>query len=124
MPDPIPPLFSVEYKRPAAGPVYQGVTKQIRRLERDGVIHKATHAGTIAQARSIAESIDRVSGHADPDSQASGMQLAALHERLESLLATLAPEQAETDPFQDLLDQLNDDESTGDGSTTETPHTP
>jgi|SRR5690625_4598562 len=112
------PLFTVEMKKPPAGPVYQGVTKQIRRLERDGVIDKATHAGTIAQARSIAASIDRVSGH-DGGPQASGMQLAALHERLESVLATLSPETTESDPFQDLLDQLQD----ADGSATETPHT-
>ncbi|MDE9365471.1 hypothetical protein PZ938_07625 [Luteipulveratus sp. YIM 133132] len=91
------------------GPVYQGVCRQIRALLAEEKIDKQRDAGTIAQARSLAESIDRVSGHGGKY-QASGMQLAALHERLDGLLERLTPERAEADPFQELLDSLNDDD--------------
>lgn len=119
-----PALFEPPTPRRTFGPVYQGVCKQIRTLTKDGTLDKNRHAGLIVQARSIAESIDRVSGHAGTH-QASGMQLAALHERLAAALDALTPATTEADPFQELLDSLNADEGgMPDGSDTEAPHTP
>jgi len=115
------------------GPVYQGVCKQIRALFPTGpeAGHKArckcdecletaarqdAVAGWIAQARSLAASIDRVSGHGQTR-QASGVQLGALHERLEGILERLAPDGDQRDPFEDLLEDLAnlDDQETTSG---------
>lgn len=106
-------------RRSPAGPVYQGVCKQIRALIRSKTIDKTADAGTIAQARSVAASIDRVSGHDDPRAQASGMQLAALHAQLFELIGRLTGETTDDDAFDQLLRELND----GTGSAT-APHTP
>lgn len=97
-------------KKPAGGPVYQGVCKTIRALTKEQVVDRLVDAGSIAQARSLAASIDRVSGH-DGGHQASGMQLAALHAQLSEVLVRLNPAGA-SDPFQDFLDDL--DKETGD----------
>ena len=113
---PPPPLFTVEPRRSPAGPIYQGVCKQIRALEKDGTIDRAKDAGTIAQARSIAASIDRVSGHDDPRGQASGMQLAALHAQLFEVIGRLTGDQTEDDAFTQLLEEINH------GSATPAPH--
>ncbi len=106
-----PTLFQAP--TPGPGPIYQGVCKQIRGMLRDGAIDRESHAGTIAQARSLAASLDRVSGHTG--AQASGLQLAALHAQLAALLATLAGSTT-SDPFTDFLATLNDD--------TQAPHPP
>jgi hypothetical protein len=93
------------------GPVYQGVCAGIRTLTalnadpeadephgtrgkpgKPGAAWAARYAATIAQARSIAGSIDRESGHEPRTRQASGVSLAALHERLDALMLRLDPE--------------------------------
>ena len=99
------------------GPVYQGTSKAIRYLEQ----HNATEedpkgkawatrmAGTIAQARSLAASIDRASGRDPNRRQAAGRDLADLHERLDALMLRLDPEEvahASTDPWNELQGQL------------------
>jgi hypothetical protein len=80
------------------GPVYQGVGKAIRYLEQ---LHAAEDdgwstrfAGTIAQARSLAASIDRASGRDPNRRQAAGRDLSDLHERLDALMLRLDPEDA------------------------------
>ena len=92
------------------GPVYQGVCAQVRHLfpssDPDAKARKAERAGTIAQARSIAASIDRVSGHGGGH-QANGVPLAAMHAQLDVLLERLAGG-GQIDPFQELLNELND----------------
>jgi hypothetical protein len=96
----------------AVGPIYQGVCKQIRHLfpkdDADAQARKDRLAGTIAQARSLAASLDRVSGHSSAY-QAAGMQLAAMHERLDELLRELAPDDGK-DAFEVWLEQLNAEE--------------
>lgn len=90
------------------GPVYQGVCAQIRALfpnDPDGKARKAQHAGTIAQARSLAASLDRVSGHGGTR-QASGHQLAMMHDQLDKLLERLDPDSPDADPFDRLLEEL------------------
>lgn len=102
-----PSLFPEPRHRSTFGPIYQGVAKQIRTLVKAETIDKDEHAGTIAQARSLAASIDRVSGHTNPKSQASGMQLAAMHSELRELLERLSPDTDAGDPFQQLLDEMS-----------------
>ena len=87
-------------KRPG-GALYQGVCKTIRALEHEGIIDKKLDAGSIAQARALAASIDRLE-HA----KASGMQLAPMHEQLGKVLERLNPTGA-SDPFQDFLAELD-----------------
>ena len=106
---PAPPMFTVAPRRTGPGPVYQGVSKQIRALVKDDAALRDRAAGTIAAARSLAASIDRASGHDDPRAQASGMQLASMHGELRELLAVLSPEAAAADPFQKFLDELDAD---------------
>lgn len=104
------------------GPVYQGVCATIRALFPKPKGHRATcvcevctdtkerkerAAGTLAQARSVAGSIDRCSGHAGTP-QASGMQLAALHAQLDQLLARLDPDANAGDEFDDFTRDLAD----------------
>ena len=96
-------------QKPRGGPVYQGVCKSIRALEDEGLVDKKVDAGSIAQARSIAASIDRVDGH-DGGPQSSGMQLAALHAQLSEVLVRLNPAGA-SDPFQDFLNELDKEDS-------------
>jgi hypothetical protein len=99
------------------GPVYQGVCAQIRRLTAKGkeyegqeaLIDEKLWAGTIAQARSIAASIDRDSGHGG-GKQANGVPLAQLHDQLDKLLARLNPEADEQSPFEKLADQWRQEE--------------
>ena len=96
----------IDLPKKGTGPVYQGVCKQIRALVAAETIDRHEHAGMIAQARSLAASIDRVSGH-DGGFQASGMQLAALHEQLGKALERLTPAGAERDEFQELLSKMD-----------------
>ena len=113
-------LFDVPTPRPAKeppGPVYQGVGKAIRYLEQ----HNATEedpkgkdwatrfAGTIAQARSLAASIDRASGRDPNRRQAAGRDLADLHERLDALMLRLDPEEVaatSSEPWDALMGEL------------------
>lgn len=106
----------------AGGPVYQGTCAQIRAMYPTGpaaghaarckceqcadtVKAKAAVAGWIAQARSLAGSIDRVSGHGG-SRQASGVQLAAMHERLEVLLERIDPTAEGPDEWDTLQERL------------------
>lgn len=104
-----PALFDPPKVKAPMGPVYQGVCAQIRELfptdDAEAQARKRQLAGTIAQARSVAGSIDRVSGYplgGVATRQAAGMQLSSLHERLDSLLLRLSPEGAEVDAFEQL----------------------
>lgn len=88
----VAPAASSSSKRKRGGPVYQGVNKTIRHLVDCDVVDPVRHAGLIAQARSIAGSIDRESGDDATRRQASGVSLSALHERLEKVLERLDPQ--------------------------------
>jgi hypothetical protein len=99
--DQVDPLFVVEVapappakrtRRKRGGAVYQGVGKTLRQLEDLGVVDPIRHAALCALARSIAASIDRESGDDETRKQASGVSLAALHERLEKVLERLDPQ--------------------------------
>lgn len=104
--DPLPlwpaPPAPDKPKRETPGPVYQGTSKAIRWLEATadqdrepgspaGAWSKRM-AGTIAQARSLAASIDRESGRDPERKQASGVSLAALHQQLDALMLRLDPQ--------------------------------
>ena len=109
--------------------VYQGTSKAIRYLEqlnadaeldrqfgtrakpegRPGAAWSARFAGTIAQARSLAASIDRASGSDPKRRQAAGRDLADMHERLDALMLRLDPEEVTADgpqPYDELSQQL------------------
>lgn len=102
------------------GPVYQGTAAQIRalfdvKLGADGLplgvdqlaenaARKDRNKGTIAQARSLAASIDRVSGH-NGGRQASGVQLSAMHDALDRLLERLNPDGG-TSEFAKALEEM------------------
>lgn len=111
-------LFSTPTTSSKPGPIYQGVCKTIRELVKDETLDKARDAGDIAQARSLAASIDRVSGH-NGGYQASGMQLAALHAQLSEVMTRINPA-GEVDPFQELLAKMDKEDSRHGG--TATPH--
>lgn len=98
-------LFETPTRKVSRGPVYQGVAKQIRELVADGTVDKDKQAGTIAQARSLAHTIDLKSGlgGADPE---YGASVAAMHKQLDELLMRLTGDSAPVDPFDDLLDEL------------------
>ena len=88
------------------GPVYQGVAKQIRALVAAGRLDKDLMAGTISQARTLADSIDLASGH-DGSKPEYGTSLAAMHHQLDELLARLGGTAlGGADPFDELLGQL------------------
>lgn len=102
---PADPLFDLPTTNSGPGPVYQGVCKQLRELVEAEAINASTQAGWIAQARSLARAIDVASGHTGKP-QASGMQLAALHNQLDALLCRLSGTPTERDPFADFLEDL------------------
>src|SRR5688572_22402621 len=81
------------------GPIYQGVCKQINTLfprgEADTKARKARYAGTIAQARQLAQNLDTASGHGGRPW--SGTAIAQMHERLDSLLERLAGDETPDD---------------------------
>jgi hypothetical protein len=96
--------------RPGPGPIYQGVCKQIRAIfgtgkerQNDDELRRrfARSQGTIAAARSLAASLDRVSG--DRGYQASGHQLSMMHAQLDQLLARLTDDGAGSAPAADPL---------------------
>jgi hypothetical protein len=106
-------LFEPPKVKVQGGPVYQGVCAQLRAMfptdaadldERaEQVARKDAMSGYMAQARSVAASIDRVSGHpigGVVTRQAAGMQLAALHNQLAELLDRLSPDSGEVDEFE------------------------
>lgn len=108
------------------GPVYQGVCRAIRHVESDGDKDaKELRAGLVAQARSLAGSIDRVSGHEPGSYQAQGDKLAQMHERLAALMILIAPglqaPPSVVDPFADALNHIFDSAAAHDDTTT--PHT-
>ena len=101
------------------GPVYQGVSKQIRWLTASGaegrtaageprepVIDATEYAGVIAAARQVAKSVDHATGHNLTGWRANGRDSAPLIERLEALLLLLGGTLEATDEFQQLLDDL------------------
>lgn len=113
------------------GPVYQGVSKTIRRLTATGkysdleqLVDPVAQAGTIAAARATARAVDKATGHNPTGWHANGRDLAPLLERLELLLKQLSP-QTEADPFGAWL---NDDdapkEKSADARTSAPPHPP
>lgn len=80
------------------GPVYQGVSKAIRRLTATGkysnldqLLDPIQNAGTIAAARAAARAVDKATGHNPTGWHANGRDLAPLIERLEMLMKQLAP---------------------------------
>lgn len=80
------------------GPVYQGVSKAIRRLTATGkyrdleqLVDPVQHAGTIAAARAAARAVDKATGHNPTGWHANGRDVAPLLERLELLMKQLAP---------------------------------
>lgn len=101
--------------RERGGPIYQGVCKQIRRLvnpaQGEPLIDADLWAGTIAQARSLAASIDRVDGREGAKAQANGVPLAMMHERLDALMARLNPEVADDDPMLQLARRFQEEEA-------------
>lgn len=115
-------LFEPPKDKTPTGPVYQGVCAQIRKLfptndpdpdvKADAESRKLALSGYIAQARSVAGSIDRVSGHPLPGTvvarQAAGMQLAALHNQLAELLDRLSPDGEEVDEFEQLQREMRE----------------
>ena len=117
----LPGLDRAGESKDIGGPVYQGVCSQIRALfpsardrghlakcvceECEGVAAaKAVVEGSIAQARSLAASIDRASGHGGTR-QASGVQLSAMHDSLDRLLDRLSPD-GEGDAFDELREDM------------------
>lgn len=105
-----PALIPDPSERAKVGPVYQGVTKQIRRLTAgpEPLIDANLWAGTIAAARSLAASIDAVD-YRGPG-QANGVPLAAMHQQLDALLARLNPEATEEDPLTAALKEMQREE--------------
>lgn len=124
-------LFGVPSATPKerGGPVYQGVCAQIRRLTASGkeyegqepLIDEKLWAGTIAQARSIAASIDRDSGHGG-GKQANGVPLAQLHAQLDALLARLNPEADEQSPLEKMAEQWRQEEEESRARRAQAPH--
>lgn len=107
-------------KQLGPGPVYQGVSKQIRRLTASGkafehldpIIDADEYAGVIALCRSLARAVDKATGHNETGWHAHGKDLAPLAEQLRAALESLRPEGAETDEFQEFLNSLGDDQPT------------
>lgn len=96
------------------GPVYQGVSKTIRRLTAAGkyadleqIIDPVEHAGTIATLRAVARSIDRATGHNLTGWHANGRDLAPLLEQYRQLIQSVAGDTG-ADAF---ADWLNDEDA-------------
>lgn len=94
------------------GPVYAGVCRTIRHLttahgpEHPAAVDAEVWAGTIAQARSLAASIDRVDGRPGT-AQANGVPLGMMHQQLDALMARLNPDATDAaDPMTSLLEEL------------------
>ena len=115
-----PGLFDTPSSRSSSsrGPVYQGVCAQIRRLTKppaegaDPLIDEDLWKGTIAQARALAASIDRVDGSDGTGQQANGVPLAAMHQQLDALLARLNPEvNDDSSPMAQLVAEMQREEA-------------
>jgi hypothetical protein len=91
--------------------VYQGVSREIRRLTATGaafaqleqLVNPDEHAGTIAAARALARTIDRMTGHNPSGWHASGRDVSPLLEELRALLERLHPQARATDAFEAWL---------------------
>lgn len=100
------PLWTEPEAKPRSrGPVYQGVAKQIRELVKAGKLDKELMAGTIAQARALADSVDLASGHGGGKPE-YGTSLSAMHSQLDALLLRLGGDTGSIDPFTELLGEL------------------
>lgn len=110
-------------KKERGGPVYQGICKQIRRLTvgDEALIDADLWAGTIAQARSLAASIDRVDGR-DGGHQANGVPLAQMHMQLDALMARLNPEADAPDALTALMARFDEEERLQRGRATPASH--
>lgn len=107
--------FDVEEPGKPSTMNYQGVCATVRALfpkdaPPDVLERKARLAGTIAQARSIAASIDRVSGAGNPLRQANGVPLSAMHAQLDALLLRLDPLEEGGDGFEDLVEAMKEED--------------
>ena len=91
-----------------AGPVYQGVCRQIRALLADGTLSRDRDAGLIAATRQLARSLDRASGHGGYRPE-YGQSLAAMHAQLVDMLGRLGGT-SEDDPIGEIMAAI-----TGDG---------
>lgn len=96
------------------GPIYQGVSKQLRRLTSSGtykhleqIVDPDEHAGTIALCRQLARAVDHFTGHNATGWRANGRDLAPLVEQLRLALESLRPEASESDEFQEFMADLN-----------------
>lgn len=97
------------------GPIYQGVTKQLRRLTATGkayadvepIVDADEYAGVIALCRQLARSVDTFTGHNETGWKANGRDLAPLVEQLRLALESMRPEAAERDEFQEFLNDLD-----------------
>lgn len=89
------------------GPVYQGVCKELRALEAADPALTDQRAGLLALARSLSARVDQAMGW-DGRRPESGMQSAALVERLVDVLGKINPfdEADPDDGFARLLDEL------------------
>ena len=98
------------------GPVYQGVSKTIRRLTATGKGHTDLeqkvdpdeHAGLIALARATARTVDKMTGHNLTGWHANGRDLAPLVEQLHEILKALG---GDTDAADPLVAWLNDEDA-------------
>jgi hypothetical protein len=93
------------------GPVYQGVSLEIRRLTAKGArfadvapaIDATEHAGTIAAARALARAIDKATGHNVTGWHANGRDVSPMFEELRELLSRLHPDGQTVDAFEAWL---------------------
>lgn len=95
------------------GPIYQGVSKQIRRLTASGtysalpkIIDPDEYAGIISLCRQLARALDKATGHNKTGWHANGRDLGPLAEQLRQALELLRPD-VETDEFQEFLNNLD-----------------
>ena len=111
-------------KKERGGPVYQGVCAQIRALTAgtEPLIDKRLWAGTIAQARSLAASIDRVDGRSGVKAQANGVPLAQMHQQLDALMARMNPEATDHDPMAELVRRFEEQEARERARAAQEPH--
>jgi hypothetical protein len=125
------PMFDVvpsgSSKKRSKGPVYQGVCAQIRRLtkpaEGEPLIDAKLWAGTIAQARSLADSIDRVDGREGAHAQANGVPLAQMHQQLDALMSRLNPAATDNNAVDNLVRMFQQEEERQRAHAAEAPHT-
>lgn len=129
------PIPEPDAPKTRGGPVYQGVCKTIRHLadqrgpgrrkgqpaHPDRLMWEAEHAGLIASARSLAESIDLANGYAGHKVQ-GGMQVAALHAQLVDVLELLAPRSSGGGVLETLAERFQELEESERASRATPPH--